>query len=106
MRKKTIKVAYELPGIDYVIIDHKGKMWRLPYYNTQGKRYQLKEIKPFYERNYTAYQIFGKVYSLKQIEAMRVPKPYKVLIFENEIQYVYWSNGLTYRNTVYLQIIN
>ena len=89
MRKKTINVKYELAGIDHVIIDRRGKMWRLPYYNAQGKRYQLKEIKPFFERNYTAYQIFGKIYSLKQVEAMRVAKPYAVLIFEKEIRYVY-----------------
>ena len=85
MSKTIIKVAYELTGIKNVVIDTNSKMWRLPYFNAQGKRYKLREIKPFFERNYTAYQIFGKVYSLRQIVLIRRAKTYTMVINGGEV---------------------
>ena len=89
MAVKKIKVAFELRGVEGVVIDTAGLIWRLPYTNEQGKRYKLKQIKPYYERNYTAYWINSKVHSLKQIELLREAKNYTVMLYPGEVRKIY-----------------
>jgi hypothetical protein len=71
-----IKIKYEFENVPGLVLDTKGRYWRLPFTGANGKLYPLKEIKPAYERNYVAIRFKGVRYSEKALFNQRAGVEY------------------------------
>jgi hypothetical protein len=71
-----INIEYEFLEITGLVLDTKGRYWRLPFTGANGKLYPLKEIKPTYDRNYTAIRFKGIRYSTKALFDQRAGVEY------------------------------
>jgi hypothetical protein len=74
--KQTINVRFHHDRIPEIIIDDKAQIWRLPFTGRTGRKYQIKLLEEFYERNYIAYRVHGRIYSKNFMMAHWIPKKY------------------------------
>lgn len=73
--KQVIKVEFIHAKIPEIVIDEDGVIWRLPFQG-EGRFIKLKRLEPFYERNYVAYRIRGRVYPESFLLKHRIKKRY------------------------------
>ena len=74
--KQIIKVEFHHAKIPEIVIDEAGDIWRLPFTGESGRKYKIKLLKPFYERNYIAYRVRGRKVSRSFILQHRQAKRY------------------------------
>lgn len=80
--QQKINVKFHHDRIPEIVIDDKLQVWRLPFTGKTGRKYEIKLLHSFYERNYVAYRVRGRIYSEKFIKSHWIPKNY---VLETEI---------------------
>lgn len=92
MRKETVKIDILVRGElkeHGLLIDYKGHIFKPPFMATNGRKYKLKEIKPFWNNkpykgkkkqsisSYEALKINQVIYNHDKVLATAVPVHYK-----------------------------